>query len=69
MIAYKIIEELGLEVGNIIILSSGKFYILAQNTQETREKISKLKNEINRELYQKYYGEIFFNIVLSYYWR
>ncbi|WP_294762716.1 type III-A CRISPR-associated protein Cas10/Csm1 [uncultured Fusobacterium sp.] len=62
MIAYKIIEELDLEAGNIIISSSGKFYILAQNTQETREKISKLKNEINRELYQKYYGEIFFNI-------
>lgn len=62
MVAYKIIEELDLELGNIVISSSGKFYILAQNTQEVREKISKLKKEINRELFQEYYGELFFNI-------
>lgn len=62
IIAYKIIEELDLELSNIVISSSGKFYILAPNTKEVKNKISTLKKEINRNLYQEYYGDIYFNI-------
>lgn len=62
MIAYKIIEDLDLELSNIVISSSGKFYILAPNTKEVKEKISLLKKEISKQLYLEYYGELFFNI-------
>lgn len=62
IISYKIIEEFDLELSNIVISSSGKFYILAPNNEDIREKLSKLKKDINKQLYQEYYGEIFFNI-------
>lgn len=61
IIAYKFIEELDLEMGNIIISSSGKFYILAPNTENVKEKLQNLIKEVNSSLYKEYLGKIFFN--------
>lgn len=60
--SYKIIKEIELLPVNIIISSGGKFYILAQNTQDTIEKIDKIKKEINNELYTEYFGQLYLNL-------
>ncbi|MGL6118889.1 MAG: type III-A CRISPR-associated protein Cas10/Csm1, partial [Fusobacteriaceae bacterium] len=58
----KIIKELNLTMSNIVISNGGKFYIIAQNTDETLCKLFKIKNSINRELYDEYEGELFLNL-------
>ncbi len=60
--AYKIIENLGLTAANIIISSGGKFYILAQNTDETLKKLKKIKKEINETLYNEYLAQLYLNL-------
>lgn len=62
IISYKVIKELDLEISNIIITSSGKFYILSQNTEKAKNIILNLNKEINNFLFKEYYGELFFNI-------
>lgn len=60
--SYKIIKELGLTFANIIISSGGKFYILAQNTDDTIEKLKLIKTKINKELYQEYFATLYMNL-------
>lgn len=60
--AYKIIDSLDLTIANIIISSGGKFYILAQNTENTREELLKIKKEINDTLYKEYQADLFLNL-------
>lgn len=60
--SYKIIKELGLLVENIIISSGGKFYILAQNTKESIEKLELIKESINKTLYREYFASLFLNL-------
>lgn len=61
-ICYRFLEELDLDMSNIVISSSGKFYLLAPNTNLVKEKINKLKKELNEELFKKYSGDLFFNV-------
>jgi CRISPR-associated protein Csm1 len=58
----KIIKELNLTISNIVISNGGKFYIIAQNSEVTRKKLKEIKNQINKELYDEYEGEIFLNL-------
>lgn len=60
--SYKIIKKLGLLPVNIIISSGGKFYILAQNTEDTVNNLEDIKKEINRELYNNYFGQLYLNL-------
>ena len=60
--SYKIVDLLGLNVANIIISSGGKFYILSPNNNEVIEKISNLEKEINKYLFENYYGDLFLNL-------
>lgn len=60
--SYKITEALNLLPVNIIISSGGKFYILAENTEDVIETLQNLKNEINKTLYTEYFGQIYLNL-------
>ena len=60
--AYKIVKDLNLTPANIIISSGGKFYILAQNTENSLEQVAKIKKEINNFLYREYQGDLFLNL-------
>ncbi|MGF6907606.1 type III-A CRISPR-associated protein Cas10/Csm1 [Fusobacterium sp. PH5-44] len=60
--ANKIVKELGVTIGNIIISSGGKFYILAQNTEKSVDILEKINAEINGVLYNEYLGELFLNL-------
>lgn len=62
MSSYKIMRELELLPVNIIISSGGKFYILAQNTDDTLEQLEKVKKEINNVLYKEYFGQLYLNL-------
>lgn len=61
IISYKLIKEFNLSFANIIISSSGKFYILAPNNEYIRENLETAVTEINSFLYKEYLGELFFN--------
>lgn len=60
--SYKIIKNLGLFPVNIIMSSGGKFYILAENTDNVIEILQNLKKEINETLYREYFGQIYLNL-------
>lgn len=60
--SYKIIKSLDLLPVNIIISSGGKFYILSQNTSDAVEELKKIKKEINKELYNEYFGQLYLNL-------
>lgn len=60
--SYKIVDLLDLSIANIIISSGGKFYILSPNNDEVIEKISNLEKEINKYLFENYYGDLFLNL-------
>lgn len=60
--SYKIINSLELLPVNIIISSGGKFYILAQNTEDTIEELQKIKKDINKTLYEDYLGQLYLNL-------
>ena len=60
--AYKIVNILDLTPANIIISSGGKFYILAQNTENSLEQLEKIKKEINTFLYKEYQADLFLNL-------
>lgn len=56
--ALKILNELDLPSTSQILNAAGKFIILAPNTEETKEKLQKVKNELSNWLLQKFYGEL-----------
>lgn len=58
----KIVKELELTMSNIVISNGGKFYIVAQNGEDTIEKLKNIRDLINKELYLDYEGEIFLNL-------
>lgn len=60
--SYRVIEELNLTQSNIVISNSGKFFIVAQNTDETIKKLERLREQINTELYSEYEAELFLNL-------
>ncbi len=55
----EILKELKLERTNVIYSGGGHFYILAPNTKEVKEKLGKIKSEINRWLYDKFWGDLY----------
>lgn len=56
--ALKVLRELGLPSTSQIMNAAGKFVIVAPNTKATKDKIEKIKREINDWFLQRYYGEV-----------
>lgn len=56
--ALKVLRELGLPSTSQIMNAAGKFVIVAPNTKATKDKIEKIKREINNWFLQKYCGEV-----------
>lgn len=57
-IAYRIIDKLNLTISNIVLDGGNKFFIIAQNTEQTRSSIENLKKDINNYLFNKFEGEL-----------
>ena len=57
-----ILQEMNLPYTNLIYSSGGNFYIIAPNTKFSKEKLSGVKNKINRGLLKKYKGKIYLAI-------
>ncbi len=55
-------REIGLPPYSVLLNSAGKFYILAPNTEDVREKIGQIEEEINNWLINKTYGETYLGI-------
>lgn len=58
----EIVERLGLTRANIIYSGGGKFYILAPNTDKAKEEIRKILEKLNRWLFEKFPGKLYFAI-------
>lgn len=58
-IALEIIERLGLTKANIIYNGGGSFTILAQNTEEARHELKKIRREISAWLYREFNGKLY----------
>lgn len=57
VIAFYIVEELGLSYQSIISTNAGKFEILGVNDIESKEKLEKIQKELNSFFIEKYFGE------------
>lgn len=57
IIAFEIVEALGLSYLSIISTSAGKFEILGINTDETKEKLIKIQKELNQFFIDRFFGE------------
>ena len=62
-IALYIVKEFELSLTNIVLTAGGKFYILLHNTENSIEKVEKIKKELNNYLYKEFFGQLFINIV------
>ncbi len=54
-----ILDQLSLPVSNVIYSSGGKFYLLLANTEDTIQKLSKVKKNIQTQLLAKSYLDIY----------
>ena len=54
-----ILEEIQLSRANLIYCSGGHFYILADNTDETRQMIKKVSDKVNRDLTDMFSGSLY----------
>ncbi len=57
-----VLDDLGLTKQNIFFNASGKWMILAPNHPEIIEKMSKLKTEIEADIYSRFLGELSINL-------
>jgi len=62
MAAAKVIQELGLSRSSIFSSHGGKCFILANNSAKNREKLQALKQEFNKELFEKYLATLSLNL-------
>ena len=57
IIAFYIVEELGLSYQSIISTNAGKFEILGVNDDTTKKKLDSIQKELNEFFIEKYFGE------------
>ncbi|MFH1760190.1 MAG: type III-A CRISPR-associated protein Cas10/Csm1 [bacterium] len=62
IVSHTILRELQLPPCSIIMGSGGRFVILAQNTRQAREAVSRLRGEVDREMYARFNGALSLNI-------
>ena len=63
LLAYYVVEKLGLSYCSIISTHAGKFEILAPNNKEIIEKLKKLKEEFNEYFAEEFFGQTGVGIV------
>lgn len=56
--AYRLCTALGLPTTAILLDAAGKFTLIAPNLPETESTISSVREELNRWLIERYYGEV-----------
>ena len=59
ILSWEFVEYFSLTQTNILYASGGKFYLLLPNLPEVEEKLGKLQNSVNRELLEKFNGELY----------
>ena len=57
VIAFYIVEELGLSYQSIISTNAGKFEILGVNDDESKDKLKDIQKELDKFFIEKYFGE------------
>ncbi len=57
VIAFYIVDELGLSYQSIISTNAGKFEILGINDDDSKEKLKKIQKELDSFFIEKYFGE------------
>ena len=57
IIAFYIVDELGLSYQSIISTNAGKFEILGINSKETKERLSTIQKSLDKFFIEKYFGE------------
>lgn len=55
-------EDINASLAHVVYSSGGKFYILLPNTEKVRCAISKLKYDIEKELWKEHHGQLIVNI-------
>lgn len=60
-VVQRYLKELNLTIANNVMSAGGKFYIIAPNTDSTKEKIEKLKSEIDKWMFEEFQAEIYLN--------
>lgn len=60
--SHKLLHALDLPMPNTLMSSGGKFYLLAPNTDEAKEKIAGVRQEIEQWLLEELHGEITLNL-------
>jgi CRISPR-associated protein Csm1 len=58
-IIQKILDELGLYQSNVVYNSGGGFYLLLPNTDRVKNKLNTIQKEIEKELFEKFSGELY----------
>ena len=62
MAAHRTVHELSLSRLSVFSSLGGKWFLLAPNTEENREKLGLLKEELNSDIYKKYLGTVSLNM-------
>ena len=62
MLADKVINELGLSHLSIISSQGGKWFILANNSKENRQKLEEVKRTVNAEMFTRFLGLVSINL-------
>jgi len=62
MLADKVISELGLSHLSVISSQGGKWFILANNSQENEQKLEGLKKTVNAEMFTRFLGLVSINL-------
>ena len=58
----ELLERMKLTRANVIYSGGGKFYLLAPNTGEAREAVESVREELNRRLFDRFRGKLYFAI-------
>ncbi|MCF7740518.1 MAG: type III-A CRISPR-associated protein Cas10/Csm1 [Candidatus Marinimicrobia bacterium] len=53
------IKSLGLPYTNLVYSSGGNFYILAPNTDKTKQTLNKVRNDLNQGILNRYHGRLY----------
>lgn len=61
-LAYQICEEMDVPYGNILMLTGGKFYLLLPNQGSVINRLHTLRQALESDLFQRFYGEISVNL-------
>ena len=64
-IASHIVEELELTEANILFCGGGRFTIIGPNTDKAKNKLSEIKDTINKEFINKFNAELYLALVLE----